>query len=38
MKFNVFRVASVASALLLMAITVPAIAEPVNNVVLVHGA
>src|ERR1700722_14397278 len=38
MMFNVLRFASAASALLLMAITVPAIAEPVKNIVLVHGA
>src|SRR6202142_2439093 len=38
MRFNVFRFASAASTLLLMAITVPAFAEPVKNIVLVHGA
>jgi pimeloyl-ACP methyl ester carboxylesterase len=38
MTFNVFRFASAASTLLLMAITVPAIAAPVKNIVLVHGA
>src|SRR6202790_3441214 len=38
MTFNVFRFASAASTLLLMAITVPAFAEPVKNIVLVHGA
>src|ERR1700722_10832385 len=38
MRFNVFRFASAASPLLLMAITVPAFAEPAKNIVLVHGA
>ena len=38
MTFNFFRFASAASTLLLMSITVPAIAEPVKNIVLVHGA
>ena len=38
MTFNFFRFASAASILLLMSITVPAIAEPVKNIVLVHGA
>src|ERR1700676_2382899 len=37
MMLNFLRFAS-ASALLLMAITMPAIAEPVKNIVLVHGA
>jgi hypothetical protein len=37
MTFNVFRFASAASTLLLMVITVPAFAEPVKNIVLVHG-
>jgi len=38
MTCNVFRFASAATTLLLMAITVPAIAAPVKNIVLVHGA
>src|ERR1700683_2922609 len=38
MKSNIFGLASAASALLLMAVSVPAIAEPVKNIVLVHGA
>jgi hypothetical protein len=38
MTFNFFRFALAASILLLMSITVPAIAEPVKNIVLVHGA
>jgi pimeloyl-ACP methyl ester carboxylesterase len=38
MKFNIFRVASVATAVLLMAIAMPAITAPIKNIVLVHGA
>src|SRR3984885_14542016 len=38
MKSNIFGLASAASILLLMTITLPAIAEPVKNIVLVHGA
>jgi pimeloyl-ACP methyl ester carboxylesterase len=38
MRFNVFRFASAASTLLLVAITVPVIAAPVKNIVSVHGA
>src|ERR1700731_3807094 len=38
MTINVLRCASVASALLLMAIMAPAVAEPSKNIVLVHGA
>src|ERR1700674_4990414 len=38
MMLNFLRFASAAGALLLMAITMPAIAEPVKNIVLVHGA
>src|ERR1700723_2166197 len=38
MTFNVFRFASAAGTLLLMAISVPALAAPVKNIVLVHGA
>src|SRR6202162_1306509 len=38
MMLNFLRFASAASALLLMAITMPAIAEPVKNIVLIYGA
>jgi hypothetical protein len=38
MTFNVLRFASTASILLLMTIAAPAVAEPVKNIVLVHGA
>src|ERR1700722_10674722 len=38
MKSNIFGLASAASILFLMTITSPAIAEPVKNIVLVHGA
>jgi hypothetical protein len=38
MKFNIFRLASAASTLLWMTITLPAIAAPIKNIVLVHGA
>src|SRR6202030_2043167 len=38
MKSNIFGLASAASILFLMTITSPAIAEPVHNIVLVHGA
>src|SRR6202050_1650669 len=38
MMLNMFRLGPTASILLLMAITVPAIAAPAKNIVLVHGA
>src|ERR1700674_3427494 len=38
MMYNVVRFATAAGALLLMAVSVPAIADPVKNIVLVHGA
>src|SRR5277367_1530176 len=38
MTINIFRRASAAVALLFLAIAYPTIAEPVKNIVLVHGA
>src|SRR3984885_9952446 len=38
MTINVLRLAPAASTLLLMTIAAPAVAEPVKNIVLVHGA
>jgi pimeloyl-ACP methyl ester carboxylesterase len=38
MTFNIFRLTAAASTLLLMTITLPTIAAPIKNIVLVHGA
>jgi pimeloyl-ACP methyl ester carboxylesterase len=38
MTFNIFRLTAAASTILLMTITLPAIAAPIKNIVLVHGA
>jgi pimeloyl-ACP methyl ester carboxylesterase len=38
MTFNIFRLTAAASTILLMTISLPAIAAPIKNIVLVHGA